>query len=57
VIKTKSLKEKLAIAKKIDKLNIEIKNHKDAVESNHRFKEYHNSRMIALIAEKEMVRL
>jgi len=57
VIRTKSLKEKLAIAKKIDKLNIEIKNHKDAVESNHRFKEYHNSRMIALIAEKEMVKL
>ena len=50
---TMTLKEKLNRAKKIDKLDIEIKNHRSAVEGGHRFKDYHNSRMIALIAERE----
>ena len=52
-----TLKEKLRIARQIDKLDIEIKNHKEAVESGHRFKDYHNSRMIALIAQRELIKL
>jgi len=47
-----NLKDKLEKAKKIHKLDIEIKNHKEAVDGDHRFKEYHNTRMLKLILER-----
>ena len=54
---TMTLKEKLAKARKIERMEGELKNYLEAVANDRRFQEYHNSRIIKLIAEIEMERI
>jgi len=56
-----TLKERMAKAsikaKRIEKLEGELKNYKEAVTKNSNFKEYHNSRILKLTAAIAMEKL
>ena len=52
-----TLKEKLNRARRIEKMEGELKNYLAAVAEDRKFKEYHESRITALIAEIERERL